>query len=48
VRLVVPRATQNAVVASATYLQYGAAKQPVSHGTNVSGETHISPAEGTA
>ena len=48
VRLVVPRATQNAVVASATYIQYGAKKAPVTHGTNVSGETHVSPIEGTA
>ena len=48
VRVVVPRATQNAVVASATYLQYGAAKAPITHGTNVSGEFHQSPDEGTA
>lgn len=48
VRLVVPRATQNAVVASAIYIQYRASKAPVTHGTNVSGELHISPDEGTA
>ena len=48
VRLVVDRATQNAVVASAEYIQYMASDMPVTHGTNVSGETHISPAEGTA
>lgn len=48
VRLVVDRGTQNAVVAGATYLQYGAHEQPVSHGATVSGEIHISPAEGTA
>lgn len=48
VRLVVLRATQNAVVASATYIQTRARKAPTSHGTNVSGETHISPIEGTA
>ena len=48
VRLVVDRATQNAVVASATYLQYNGVKAPSTHGTNVSGETHISPIEGTA
>jgi hypothetical protein len=48
VRLVVDRGTANAVVASALYIQHGAAKQPVSHGTNVAGESHISPAEGTA
>ncbi len=48
VRLVVDRATQNAVVSSATYIQYGARVAPTTHGTNVSGETHVSPAEGTA
>lgn len=51
VRLVVERGTQNAVVASALYIQYGEAsarKAPVTHGTNVSGELHVSPAEGTA
>lgn len=48
VRLVVDRGTQNAVVASATYLQYNGVKAPSTHGTNVSGETHISVAEGTA
>lgn len=47
VRLVIPRATQNATVA-ATYEQYGARKRPVTHGTSVAGETHVSPAEGTA
>jgi hypothetical protein len=39
------------VVGSATYIQYGhasARKAPVTHGTNVSGELHVSPAEGTA
>ena len=48
VRLYVDRATQNAVVASATYHQYAAAKAPVSHATGVSGELHVSPDEGTA
>ncbi len=48
VRLAVPRATQNAVVASATYYQYGASDMPITHGSTVQGETHISPAEGTA
>lgn len=48
VRLVVDRATQNAVVASATYIQYGKRKGPSTHGTDVSGELHVSPAEGTA
>ena len=48
VRLVVDRGTQNAVVASATYLQYNGVKKPVTHGTNVAGESFYSPAEGTA
>ena len=47
VRLVVPRATQDATV-SAVYIQYNGKKAPVTHGTNVTGETHVSPAEGTA
>ena len=47
VRLVVDRGTQNAVVASATYFQYGLRKTPATHGSNVSGELHISPSEGT-
>lgn len=47
VRLVVPRATQNATLA-ALYNQYGARKMPTTHGSNVSGETHVSPIEGTA
>lgn len=48
VRLYVDRATQNAVVSSAEYIQYGARELPTSHGSNVSGELHVSPAEGTA
>ena len=48
VRVYVDRGTQNAVVAGATYVQYGAKKGPVTHGTYVSGETHAGPAEGTA
>lgn len=48
VRLVVDRGTQNAVVSSATYIQYGSRVKPVTHGTNVAGELHVSPAEGTA
>lgn len=48
VRLYVSRATQNAVVASANYIQYGAEKAPTTQGTNVSGEAHLSPIEGTA
>jgi hypothetical protein len=48
VRLVVDRGTQNAVVASAVYYKYRERKAPVTHGSGVAGETHISPAEGTA
>lgn len=48
VRLVVDRATQNAVVGGATYIQYRARRSPVSHGASVTGETHVSPDEGTA
>ncbi len=48
VRLVVDRSTQNATVASATYYQYGARVVPTTHGSNVAGELHIAPAEGTA
>ncbi len=49
VRLVVDRGTQNAVVASATYVQYGASTVPTTQGTGVAGsESHVSPAEGTA
>ena len=47
VRVVVPRATQNATLA-AVYIQYNGSKSPVTHGSNVTGETHVSPAEGTA
>ncbi len=48
VRLYVDRGTQNAVVASATYIQYRARKAPVTHGSGVSGELHVAPSEGTA
>lgn len=48
VRLVVDRGTANAVVASAEYVQYGPRELPSAHGANVSGESHVSPAEGTA
>ncbi len=50
VRLVVDRGTQNAVVSSAEYIQYGAATLPVTQGSNVTVNTDIaiSPAEGTA
>ena len=48
VRLYVDRGTQNAVVSSATYIQYGARKAVTTHGSNVSGEAFAGPAEGTA
>lgn len=48
VRGFIDRATQNAVVASVTYIQYRGSKLPSTHGTNVSGESFASPPEGTA
>jgi hypothetical protein len=48
VRCVVDRGTQNAVVQSITANLYDPRKAPTSHGTNVSGELHVSPEEGTA
>jgi hypothetical protein len=48
VRVVVDRGTQNAVVASAIAVQYAPRVAPTSHGTNVAGEAHVSPSEGTA
>ncbi len=49
VRLVVDRATQNAVVTDATYIQYGSRKLVPTHGTGIGGgELHVSPIEGTA
>jgi hypothetical protein len=48
-RLYVDRGTQNAVIASATYYQYsGKANAPRGNASGVSGEVHVSPAEGTA
>jgi hypothetical protein len=47
VSLFVDRGTANAVV-SAIAMQYGARKEPTTHGSGVAGETWISPAEGTA
>ena len=49
-RVVVTRSTQNAVVSSANYLQYGPRRVPVtSQGTGViSSEESVGPAEGTA
>ena len=48
VRLVVSRATQNAVVASAVAILYDPTDAPTTHGTGVSGEAFVGPAEGTA
>lgn len=48
VRVVVSRADQDAVVAVGIAQAYDPRKMPVSHGAVVNGETHISPAEGTA
>ena len=48
VRLYVDRATANATL-TAVYIQYKGSKAPTpAHGSNVSGEAHVSPAEGTA
>ena len=47
-RLVVNRATQNAVVAGAEYIQTGPRKQPITQDAGVTVETHVSPIEGTA
>jgi len=48
IRLYIDRATQNAVIASAEYIQYGARVKPTTHGTGVSGETLGGAVEGTA
>lgn len=48
VRLYVSRGSQNAVVASAEYIQYGPKAAPVTQSSGTNGETHVSPAEGTA
>lgn len=50
VRLVVDRATENAVVAEAHYVQYGPRKRPVTNTVAdlVTYELHVSPDEGTA
>jgi len=50
VRLYVSRATQNAVVAEAHYVQYSPRKGPVTQNVAdaVTYELHVSPAEGTA
>lgn len=48
VRLYISRATQNATVGGATYIQYNPKKLPVTHGSDVSGELHAGPSTGTA
>ena len=48
VRLAIPRATQNAVVSSATYIQYNPRTKPTTQASGVSGELLIEPVEGTA
>lgn len=48
VQLYISRATQNAVVAGAVALQYGPRFAPVTHGSLVTGEAHVSPDAGTA
>lgn len=48
VQIYVDRATQNAVVSSAHYIQYNARSVPTSHGSNVSGETFTETVGGTA
>lgn len=48
VRVYIDRATQAAAIASATYVQYRGRRKSAAQGTNVSGESWHSPAEGTA
>jgi len=48
VRIVVSRATQNAVVSDGLYMQYDGKKRPESQGAGVNSEIHVSPAEGSA
>ncbi len=48
VRLFIDKDAANTTAESAIYIQYRARTVPVTHGTTVNGETHISPAEGTA
>lgn len=49
VRVVVDRATANATVRAAFYIQYDAHEHPVAaHGATVSGEVHVDAIEGTA
>ena len=48
VRIVVARATANAALRAATYIQYKPREAPVSQGTGVNSELNVGPAEGTA
>lgn len=48
VRLYITRGTQNAVVGGCVATQYNGRVKPTTHGTGVSGELTVSPAEGTA
>jgi hypothetical protein len=48
VRLVVDKDGSNACAESAVYIQYRGKIGPSTHGAGVSGEAHLSPAEGTA
>lgn len=47
-RVVVSRATQNATVGAIMYVLTGARTLPPGDGATVAGETHVSPAAGTA
>lgn len=47
-KLVVSRATQNATIGGIVAILSGATNRTVTQGTNVAGEQHISPVEGTA
>lgn len=47
-RAVVDKDATNACAETVTYIQYRGRFLPSTHGTGVSGEAHLSPAEGTA
>ncbi|MCH7573603.1 MAG: hypothetical protein IIA59_00600 [Candidatus Marinimicrobia bacterium] len=47
-RVDIDRGGANTVVGEIFALQYGARKVPVSHGSTIDSEVHVSPAEGTA
>lgn len=48
VRAVVDKDGTNACAESVLYIQYKGKGLPSTHGTDVAGETHVAPAEGTA